>query len=185
MPEETQLLERFQDGDSRALSELYDRYSGAIYATLLRMCSDSDLANDALQETFISIWQNRERYDPDKGRFYTWAYRIGRNKMLNFLRNSPDLIQNEDLGVYEDKVSADAPNVDLPQLQGALATLEPHHQRALELVYFSGLTHQQAHQEMEVPLGTFKSYVRQALKALRKAYGETTVIALMLMDKMM
>lgn len=61
----------------------------------------------------------------------------------------------------------DGPQADLPDLQEVMKQLEPHHRQALELVYFRGMTHREAHQHMEVPLGTFKSYVQQALKKLR------------------
>lgn len=66
--------------------------------------------------------------------------------------------------------------MDYTELNGLIRTLEPHHQRALDLVYFNGLTHREAHKEMEVPLGTFKSYVRQALKQLRMQYEKTIVL---------
>ena len=83
MHEESQLISRFKNGDERAFSELYDMYSGAIYHVVLRMTKDEDLSQDLLQETFLSIWHKASQYDPQKGRFYTWAYRIARHKVLN------------------------------------------------------------------------------------------------------
>ena len=175
MPDEILLIKRLQNKDTRALSSLYDSYSGALYGVIIRMCKDEAKAQDLLQETFLQIWQRADQYDPNKGRFYTWAYRIARNKTLNFLRNSRDLIQNEDLSVYEDKEQEETPEA-VSQLSGALKQLEAHHQQALELVYFQGLTHREAHEAMDVPLGTFKSYVRQALNKLRESYQQPLVI---------
>ena len=56
------------------------------------------------------------------------------------------------------------------KLKGAISQLETHHQNAITLVYFNGLTHREAHEIMGVPLGTFKSYIQQALKQLREIY---------------
>jgi len=70
------------------------------------------------------------------------------------------------------------------ELEGSLKKLEPHHQKALELVYFNGLTHREAHQEMDVPLGTFKSYVKQALKKLRESYKEELLIVWIIIEMM-
>ncbi len=185
MSDNPNLINRFLDGEQQALSEIYDHYSGALYGVLLRMCRQEAMAQDVLQETFITIWEKRSSYDPQKGRFYTWAYRIARNKMLNFLRNSPDLIQNEDLSVYDDKEVETASSIDGEALKGAILKLEPHHQKALELVYFEGMTHREAHQEMDVALGTFKSYVRQALKKLRENYQAVIALLLMMIDQML
>ena len=63
---------------------------------------------------------------------------------------------------------------------GALSQLSEHHQQALKLVYFEGLTHREAHQVMDVPLGTFKSYIQQALRELRGIY-KTSIISIILM----
>ncbi|MEM7185364.1 MAG: sigma-70 family RNA polymerase sigma factor [Bacteroidota bacterium] len=181
MLNESTLIQKLQNGDSTALSALYDRYSGALYGVLLRMCKNEPMAQDALQETFLKIWRNCGSYDPEKGKFYTWAYRIARNTALNALRNPSKLIQTEDLSVYTNEAEEEAPDIDLIQLNGSLRQLEAHHQKALELVYFQGLTHREAHEEMEVPLGTFKSYIKQALKKLRESYQMALVLGGLLM----
>ena len=118
----------------------------------------------------MTIWEKSDGYDFEKGRFYTWAYRIAKNKTLNFLRKPNHLIQIEDLSVYKDKTEDVTNTIDEFKLKGNIKRLEPHHQRAIELVYFNGLTHREAHEEMNVPLGTFKSYIRQALKQLQESY---------------
>nr|WP_299346506.1 sigma-70 family RNA polymerase sigma factor [Allomuricauda sp.] len=171
---DNRLIERLLSGDKNALYQLYDKYSGALYGVILRMCRDEDKAKDLLQETFIKIWKNIGAFDASKGRFYTWAYRIARNTTLNSFRSKNELIQTDDISVYDTKtVSEDAP--DYTELKGSIKKLEPHHQRAITLVYYMGYTHQEAHEVMGVPLGTFKSYVRQALKQLRKTYSNELV----------
>lgn len=167
-------IARLMTGDDKALYQLYDKYSGALYGVILRMCRDQTKAEDLLQETFVKIWKNIEAYDASKGRFYTWAYRIARNTTLNSLRSKDRLIQTDDLGVYDmEEVNEETP--DYAELKGSIKTLKPHHQKAITLVYYRGFTHEQAHKVMGVPLGTFKSYVRQALKQLRETYTDKLI----------
>ena len=87
------------------------------------------------------------------------------------MRKSSPLIQTEDLSVYESKGEEKVPE-GYEELNGLIKKLESHHQQALELVYFKGYTHREAHEKMQVPLGTFKSYVRQALLQLREMRAE-------------
>lgn len=165
------IIERLRSGEKQVLYQLYDKYSGALYGVILRMCKEQELAEDLLQESFIKIWQKIDSYDAEKGRFYTWAYRIARNTTLNHLRKSSPLIQTDDISVYDNK-ETDNTGLSTESLNGMLNKLEPHHQQAIQLVYFQGYTHREAHEEMDVPLGTFKSYVRQALSKLRELRAE-------------
>lgn len=178
-PNDTLYIEQLLNGDERALYLLYNKYSGALYGVILRMCGDEDIAQDLLQESFIKIWKNIGGYDSKKGKFYTWAYRIAKNTTLNSLRKSTPLIQTDDLSVYESK-NPETDIKDYSDLNGLLAELEPQHQKAINLVYFKGLTHQEAHKEMNVPLGSFKSYIRQALLKLRERRSELLMLVLLI-----
>lgn len=178
MSQHQHLIKSLQAGDKRALSELYDNYSGALYGVIVRICNDETVAQDILQETFLKIWKNANSYDPSKGRFYTWAYRIARNTALNFKRKESHLIQNEDLSVHSNKEQEETNDIDVFKLNGFVQKLDAHHQEAIKLVYFQGLTHREAHEEMNVPLGTFKSYIKQALRNLKENY--ITVIMAMI-----
>lgn len=166
---EIPLIQSLKEGDKKALYGLYDMYAGSMYGVIVRIVRDEAEANDVLQETFISIWQKIASYDEKKGRFYTWAYRIAKNLSLNRIRNKKKFIQIEDSGVYSLTEERET-QPEWSQLNGLLTQLEAHHQEAIRLVYFNGYTHAEAHKEMDVPLGTFKSYIRQALKHLRAGY---------------
>lgn len=182
MQDEQTLITRIQKKDDLALGELYDNYAGALYGVIIRICKDEQHAQNILQDTFMAIWDKAYQYNPEKGKFYTWAYRIARNKSLNFLRKSNNLIQTDDLSVYSNK--EDVINIDpeFYELNGCIKKLDQHHQKAIELVYFNGLTHREAHKEMDVPLGTFKSYVRQALKKLKQNYNKALGLFLILIE---
>ena len=176
------LIQQLKDKDERALSLLYDKYAGAIYSVIIKMVRDEGKAQNLLQDTFMTVWDKAESYDASKGRFYTWVFRIARNKTLNFLRKVEPLIQTDDFSVHDSKEEAISIDAKDLELNGAITTLEEHHKKAIELVYFKGLTHKEAHQQMDVPLGTFKSYVRQALKQLRKAYTKTLSVLLLILN---
>ncbi len=180
MQDDSTLISRLQQRDEQALSALYDKYSGAIYGVILKMTKDEIRAKDLLQETFITVWEKSYQYDPKKGRFYTWVYRIAKNKVLNFLRKPVKLIQTDDFSVYKQKEAPITFEAEHLELKGALTTLKEHHKTAIEMVYFKGLTHREAHEEMGVPLGTFKSYVRQALKELRASYAKMMLVIVFL-----
>lgn len=182
MHNDTTLIEQLQNKEERALSLLYDKYSGAIYSVILKMIQDEGKAQNILQDTFMTVWDKAESYDTDKGRFYTWVFRIARNKTLNFLRKNDPLIQTDDFSVYANKEDVISIDPEYLELNGAVTKLEAHHKTAIELVYFKGLTHREAHKEMNVPLGTFKSYIRQALKQLREAYGKTLAIIILILN---
>lgn len=182
MQYDTSLILQLQDKDERVLSLLYDKYSGAIYSVILKMTRDEALSQDLLQETFITVWNKAYQYNPNKGRFYTWVYRIAKNKVLNHLRKNNILIQTDDLSVYKNKEEPKTVDREFLELNGAITKLDAHHRHAIELVYFKGLTHREAHAEMDVPLGTFKSYIQQALKQLRKTYTKIVIGLLFLID---
>ncbi len=176
-----EIINRISKKDKEALYLLYDKYSGALYGVILRMCRNQSLAEDLLQETFIKIWQKIDLYDPTKGKFYTWAYRIAKNITLNALRKPDVLIQSEELRVDTSTTKIES-KIDFNELNGAISKLESHHQQAISLVYFRGFTHREAYQEMGVPLGTFKSYIRQALQLLRESYKHELIIIWLLLE---
>ena len=182
MHNDNRLIQQLQNKDEHALSLLYDKYSGAIYSVILKMVKDEGKAQNLLQDTFMTVWDKADKYDPNKGRFYTWVYRIAKNKVLNVLRKTDPLIQTDDFSVYTHKEDAISIDSEYLELNGAVTKLEAHHKEAIELVYFKGLTHREAHQEMDVPLGTFKSYVRQALKQLRETYAKAISILLLILN---
>lgn len=180
MQQHQNLINRLKEKDQEAFSKLYDFYSGAIYGVILKICRSEVVAQEVLQDTFLTVWDKSSLYNEEKASFYTWLYRIARNKTLNAIRDSEkNFIQNENVGVYkaEEEVQEEERFIEI---RGSLHQLKPHHKKAIELVFFRGYTHREAYREMDVPLGTFKSYIRQALKQLKENYEKVTLIFLTL-----
>lgn len=180
MQQQQKLINQLKKKDQEAFSKIYDLYAGAIYGVIIKICRSKELSQEILQDTFLTVWDKSTFYNEEKASFYTWLYRIARNKSLNAIRNSSnEFIQSEDLSVYK-AVEENKTEVSYTEIKGSLNHLQPHHKKAIELVYFRGYTHREAYKEMDVPLGTFKSYIRQALKQLKENYVRITIIFLTL-----
>ena len=179
MQQHQDLIHRLKEKEQEAFTKIYDMYSAAIYGVILKICRSEVIAQEVLQDTFLTVWNKSYQYNEEKASFYTWIYRIARNNSLNALRNSDKrVIQNENPGVY---ITEEAHKEDeVYEIEGSLRHLKAHHKRAVELIYFQGYTHREAHKVMDVPLGTFKSYIRQALKQLKENYGKVSIIILTL-----
>src|ERR687896_1343688 len=81
-----ELIRQVAQGDERALSELYDRYSRPVYATGVRLLGDVHLAEELVQDAFTNVWQAAASFDPSRASFATWLYRITRNRSVDLNR---------------------------------------------------------------------------------------------------
>src|ERR671918_2413284 len=81
--EDEELIRRVAEGDDRALSELYDRYSRPVYATGIRLLGDASLAEELVQDAFTSVWRAAGSFDSSRASFTTWLYTITRNRAVD------------------------------------------------------------------------------------------------------
>src|SRR6187399_422513 len=84
---EIDLLKRIGLGDRLAFSDLYDRFSGVLFATAFRVLNNQEAAEDVLQDVFVQIWEKAPLYDPARGKPLTWAVTLTRNKAIDRLRS--------------------------------------------------------------------------------------------------
>jgi RNA polymerase sigma-70 factor (ECF subfamily) len=164
------LLRRLIGGDSGALAEFYDLYSGLVNGLALRILRNAAEAEDVVQEVFVQVWRQAERYDQSRGSAEAWLCTITRTRALDRLRRR--VARRED-----PSESAPGPAVTAPKTEEALAvrkaldSLSPDQRRALELAYYEGLTQTEIAARLGEPLGTVKTRIRTAMIRLRDVLG--------------
>ena len=170
-----ELVGQVAQGDERALSELYDRYARPVYATGIRLLRDTQLAEELVQDAFTNVWRGAASFDPKRGRFATWLYRLTRNRAvdLNRRKRARPLSMGEEPLRHVSSGPEPEESVDLWDVAGALSRISAEHREVLNLAYFEGLSQREIAQRTGVPLGTVKSRTTAALKRLRKAMEVT------------
>lgn len=170
---EEQLVQMLQARDERILAILYEKYSLALYGTIHRVLSDAKLAEEQLQETFLKIWNNADRYDPSKGRLYTWMVRIARNAAIDMTRTKQykkgqkiqDLEDSVTVIERAKRVEIDTDGIGIREL---IHQLNTKYAQIINAIYFLGYTQSEAAQALDIPLGTVKTRVRKALDLLKQ-----------------
>ena len=174
------LLARTALGDQRAFAELYRQTGAHLYAVAVRIVRNGSLAEEILQEAFVSVWHHAGAYEAAKSQPITWLVSIVRNRCLDLLRKREVDTVTLTGANDEDAASFDIPSegptpVDL-LLAGADARavrtcvdgLDPGPRQAIALAFFQGLSHGELAAHLREPLGTVKSWVRRGLEKLRR-----------------
>ena len=170
---ENELVSLLKSRDSKAFSYLYDNYSASLYTIIAQLVDDIEIANDVLQEVFINIWRKIESYDPVKGRLFTWMLNIARNASIDTLRSRSyqNTRKNQPLQENTDLPEAGNPsseNIDNIGLKKIIGRLKKEHRVLIDLAYFKGYTHEEISRIEDIPLGTVKTRIRNALTQLRE-----------------
>lgn len=170
---EAALVERLRARDQSAMTEFYDRYSGALFGVINRIVKDEEEAEDVLQEALVKIWHSMAGYDNTKGRLFTWVVNISRNLAIDKIRSRQHRVGSRTQGL-DDSLAAQrqaAPDAFRPEhvgLQEITSKLVPEQRQVIDLLYFGGFTQSEAAEELNLPLGTVKTRARTALKILAK-----------------
>jgi RNA polymerase sigma-70 factor (ECF subfamily) len=169
---EQQIVELLANGDKKALNLLYENYSDSLYGVILKVTINEELAQDALQETFIKVWKNAKKYDSKKAKLFTWLYRIAKNTAIDKLRSFNNRFEKE-VQINKSNVyilpTANL-NQDVIDLKEHVARLDMKYQIVLKALFFEGMTQQEASDELDIPLGTIKSRLKIGLRELKKVY---------------
>lgn len=159
--------------EQAAMTELYDRYSAAIYGVILRIVVDEAVGQDKLQEVFIKIWKKIEQFDAEKGRLFTWLINIARNHAIDYTRSkeyqSVGKVQKpENFVNVVDRRESTTMSVDHIGLEKVISGLDPDLRLIIDYLYFQGYTQAELAEEKGIPLGTVKTRLKIAIRELRK-----------------
>jgi RNA polymerase sigma-70 factor, ECF subfamily len=168
------LLDRCAAADSSALQRLYELASPILFACLTRILRRRALAEEALQDVFVSIWQRAGQFRSAKGRPMAWMISIARYRAIDLLRHErsapvlvPDLPERaESADDSKDDVAPWMPAGGL--LERCLGLLSDHQRNCLELAFVGGNSHEDISRLTGNPLGTVKSWIRRGLQSLRQ-----------------
>jgi len=166
------LVSAIRSGDETAMSELYDRYSGIVYAVALRVLGDTGRAEDVLQEVFMQLWRNARLFDASRGNLAPWLAVIARNRAIDMLRKRrPECDLEEVVISVEPDLAGDAERAAvMTKVRTVLGGMAAGQRMALEMAYFEGLSHSEIAARTGEALGTIKTRIRTGLLALRKAF---------------
>ena len=172
---ESELVFALNKHDNNAYRYLYLHYRGALYNIISQIITDTETANDVLQEVFIAIWKNIEKYDSEKGRLFTWMLNIARNTAINKTRSKiyKSVLKNDSLENYVDYIdekSTNQQNINLIGLRKEVHKLREDYKVVLELSYYNGFTQDEIAKLLNIPLGTVKTRLRNAVLDLKKHF---------------
>lgn len=174
-----QLVRRMAGGDRAALGEMFDRHGSAVLGFLVRLVGRREEAEELMQEVFLQAWRSAGTYRPDGASPRNWLFLLARSRGIDRLRSRRSRSQREEaagLSAYPGGVAAEAP-VGLERLQAeerrrrvraALGSLPEEQRLAIDLAFFSGLTHRQVAERLDAPLGTVKSRILLGMRKLRQ-----------------
>lgn len=177
--EELELMERIKAKDAGALAELYDLYNRQLYGMILSIVKSKTEAEDLLQEVFIKIWQKADTFKQSRSNnVFSWVVTLTRNRSIDRLRSKD----------YKTQQKASA-NIDNPaiKLEGdhydplettifsdraelvkrALNEIPEKQCKVLEIAYYRGMTQSEISEDLDIPLGTVKTRMRQGMIKLK------------------
>ena len=169
-----ELAAALADGREEALAQLYDRYGGLVYSVALRILGDPARAEDAVQESFFSVWNNAGRFDANRGSLRAWLVTTARNRSIDYIRGRGGRERREQ-GLEGETASADTTSdpwrelsrsMERTAVREAVASLPAEQRKAIELAYFDGYSCREIAELTQAPLGTVKGRLRLGLEKM-------------------
>jgi RNA polymerase sigma-70 factor, ECF subfamily len=168
-------LEQIATGDSACLQALYDETSRLLYGLAYRILGDRADAEEVVLDVYHQVWNSAGRYDSSRGSVWNWLMVMTRNRAIDRMRKS-NLRKTLESPLEEPAESAS--EIPAPETQSifaqerrlvrqAMETLGKEQRQAIELAFFSGLTHIEVAETLGAPLGTIKTRIRVGMRKLR------------------
>ncbi|HEX3518776.1 MAG TPA: sigma-70 family RNA polymerase sigma factor [Solirubrobacteraceae bacterium] len=175
-----ELMQLIYRSNADAFEVVYDRHADAAFSLAYRMCAQRALAEDVVQEAFLSLWHSRARYDRHRGSVRTWLLGIVHNRAIDALRRRSvrdrGVIAEE--GIEERLEAPERTDLEVArreearEVRSALDELPDEQSRVIELAYFGGMTQVQIASMLDTPVGTVKGRMRLGLAKMRMSLGD-------------
>jgi RNA polymerase sigma-70 factor, ECF subfamily len=179
------LMQLVRENDSAAFAILYERHTNAAFSLAFRMCAKRAIAEEIVQEAFLSLWRSSTRYDHTRGSVRTWVLGIVHNRAIDALRRSmvQDRGRVSDEGIEERLEAPERTDQEVGrrdearEIRAVLDGLPPEQSRVIELAYYGGFTHSEIAAMLDTPVGTIKGRMRLGLKKMRSELPSEQVIS--------
>ena len=172
-----ELISRIRGGDEDAFKGLFRRYAPSARALAQRVVRQPNLAEEIVQETFLSIWENPDGYDSGRGSVRSWLMTTVHHRAVDAVRREEahrrraDEAAGDTVIFVQDPADQVVEEVGLPQERAAVLSaldgLPPEQRQVIELMYFDGLTQSKIADRLQLPLGTVKSRTLLGMRRLR------------------
>jgi RNA polymerase sigma-70 factor (ECF subfamily) len=165
-----QLLQRCAARDSAAFRTLYDKTSPILFARLMRMLRRHSVAEEALQEVYVRIWERAVQYEAHRGRALAWMVTIARYCAIDLMRRERmTLVGDDALAEVADESGGESTGFDKPNnFDQCIGQLSDNTRRCLTLAFVEGRSHDEIARLTTSPLGSVKSWIRRGLLSLKE-----------------
>ena len=171
---DAELVDRLFRRDEAALREVIARYGDVVYGMARRVVVDASLAEEVAQDTFVAFWRRPGAFDPTRGTVQSFLLGVARNKAIDLVRKEQGRRKTKDLLLQEAEMTMRSTEDDSMRaaderrdVLDALQALSPAQREAIVLAYFGGRTYREVAEELNIPEGTAKTRLRDALIKLR------------------
>jgi len=171
------LINAIAEGAEWAMEPLYERYNRVLFSLAYRMVADHQVAEDLLQDAFLSVWRRATSYSPQSGAVRSWLISIVHHRTIDYLRAvrrraglkevTWEEVELDERTAFPDVWEEALRSVQSGQLRAALMNIPSEQRMVIELAYFQGWTHSEIAAGCEIPLGTVKARMRLGLSHLR------------------
>jgi RNA polymerase sigma-70 factor (ECF subfamily) len=157
--------------DREAFARLFEHFAPRLKAWLMKSGADADAAEDFAQDTMLTVWRKADLFDARKARAATWIFTIARNRRLDMLRRDARALPTPEIELAQNEVMRPddilAMVDDALRVRDALSRLKPDQVEVLSMAFFMDSPHSEIARRLDLPLGTIKSRIRNAMIKLR------------------